>query len=202
MQVTRHTGTLRLRGARRCANWRVRVGNVLRDDYGYRGTFSIDGVMTESGFLPTELNPRWGDALWSMNRCIPDLPLALLDMALREGEKLDYQPDALEALIVDAVDSQRTGFGWTSLKVQSETTEELFLVESEDGFRVANGNEEHTAALSVGPSQVGSWVRFQRDYSEASVGKPFAPHVAKAFMLGTRNWGLAIGQLKTAGEAL
>ncbi len=142
----------------------VKVGETLRARYAYRGTFSVDGVMTESGFLPTELNPRWGDALWSMNRCIPDLPLAFLDMALREGQDLDYRPRELEALILGAVDAKRIGLGWTTTSVRKEGTEELFLVEYDGGYRFADGDEKHSATLSVGPSQLGSWVRFQRNY--------------------------------------
>ena len=40
-----------------------RVGSLLRDRFGFLGTFTVDGIMTEDGFVPTELNPRVGGAL-------------------------------------------------------------------------------------------------------------------------------------------
>ena len=45
-----------------------RVGAYLRRQYGYRGVFTIDGVLTSTGFMPTELNPRFGAALGLMGR--------------------------------------------------------------------------------------------------------------------------------------
>src|SRR5689334_17767166 len=52
-----------------------RVEETLRGTMGYRGAFTIDGVMTEQGFLPTELNPRFGAGLGVIGRATPELPL-------------------------------------------------------------------------------------------------------------------------------
>ena len=64
-----------------------RVGDGLRERVGYRGAFTVDGVLAAEGFLPTELNPRLGAGLSMMTRDLPDLPVALLDRALIEGER-------------------------------------------------------------------------------------------------------------------
>ena len=39
------------------------VGDALRAAVGFRGVFSLDGVLTANGFRPTEVNPRYGVAL-------------------------------------------------------------------------------------------------------------------------------------------
>ena len=56
----------------------LRTADLLRDQYGYRGTFTIDGIATDDHFYPTELNPRFGGALARMIRVLPDLPLLFL----------------------------------------------------------------------------------------------------------------------------
>lgn len=69
----RETASSRLRYAGTATSWMppandqgmmralaLRVGAHLRDAYGFRGVFTIDGVLTADGFRPTELNPRFG----------------------------------------------------------------------------------------------------------------------------------------------
>jgi len=63
-----------------------RVGALLRDEVGFRGTFTIDGVMTADGFRPTELNPRFGAGLATIARGVPELPIYYLDLAIADGE--------------------------------------------------------------------------------------------------------------------
>jgi len=53
-----------------------RVGEYLRDTDGYRGPYGIDGILTESGFRPTELNPRMSAGAGIQTRDLP-LPLSL-----------------------------------------------------------------------------------------------------------------------------
>ena len=51
-------GTRRPQTARRCAAPPAAWATHLRREYGYRGAFGIDGVLTADGFRPTELNTR------------------------------------------------------------------------------------------------------------------------------------------------
>ena len=41
-----------------------RIGELLRERVGYRGGLGIDGVLTNEGFRPTELNPRFSGGAW------------------------------------------------------------------------------------------------------------------------------------------
>jgi hypothetical protein len=49
-----------------------RVGDALRERVGYRGAFTVDGILSAEGFLPTELDPRRrrldGDRPWARRR--------------------------------------------------------------------------------------------------------------------------------------
>jgi predicted ATP-grasp superfamily ATP-dependent carboligase len=40
-----------------------RVGRALADRVGFRGAFGVDGILSEDGFVPTELNPRFAAGL-------------------------------------------------------------------------------------------------------------------------------------------
>ena len=53
-----------------------RVATRLAEQVGYRGGFSVDGVLTADGFLPTELNPRFSGGLGAIAKGLPDFPVA------------------------------------------------------------------------------------------------------------------------------
>jgi hypothetical protein len=55
-----------------------RVAAGLREQVGYLGGFSVDGVLTADGFLPTELNPRFSGGLGAIAKGLPDFPLHLV----------------------------------------------------------------------------------------------------------------------------
>lgn len=85
-----------------------RVGRHLREVVGYRGTFSVDGVLTDDGFRPTELNPRFGGALLRVGAGI-DLPIYLLHLASVSRPDLDWRPHELEAAVLAAADTSPVG---------------------------------------------------------------------------------------------
>ena len=108
MVVLREQGVRRLWYARAGTTWdpptadRValralarRVGEHLRSTLGYRGAFTIDGVLGADGFVPTELNPRYGAALGVMTARLPRLPTLLLNLAVVEGVPADWRPETL-----------------------------------------------------------------------------------------------------------
>ena len=86
-----------------------RVGAGLHERVGYRGAFTVDGVLAAEGFLPTELNPRLGAGLSTMTRDLPDLPVGLLHLALVEDEPLRYTAGDLERQVLAAADRTRAG---------------------------------------------------------------------------------------------
>lgn len=86
-----------------------RVGEHLRAEVGYRGTFTIDGVLTPDGFRPTELNPRFGAALRFVGAGTPEIPLYLLHLAVVEGVPGPWPAPELEAALVERADAHRSG---------------------------------------------------------------------------------------------
>ena len=101
----------------------LRAADHLRDQYGYRGTFTIDGIATDDHFYPTELNPRFGGALARMIRVLPDLPLLFLHYMMVDADAsqrasvqgLDLTQ--LASLIIRAADASPYVAGMASLSL-------------------------------------------------------------------------------------
>jgi hypothetical protein len=174
-----------------------RVGEGLRERVGYRGAFTVDGVLAAEGFLPTELNPRLGAGLSTMTRDLPDLPVALLDRALIEGERLAIGADDLERQVLLAADRTRAGGAWTVTDVATDATREL-PVEFEGGACRPAGGRQADGVLSVGPSGVGGFVRLALDPDRVPAGRSVAPLAVAAFALADERFGTGMGPLEPA----
>ena len=174
-----------------------RVGEAFRAQVG-PGTFTVDGVMTEDGFRPTELNPRFGAGLNVIARGLPDLPLVLICQALQGGEGFDYRPRELEAMLVQGADTHRFGGGWTTMRKVEQASHEHALSRAHDGYRLAAPGEAADASLLIGPSNIGGFVRFTPDPARTPRGPSIAPDVVAAFALADRELGTGLGPLASA----
>lgn len=176
-----------------------RVGEAFRTRVG-TGTFTVDGVLTEEGFLPTELNPRFGAGLSVMAHGLPDLPLVLICQALQGGEVLDYRPQELERLLLSGADAHRSGGGWTVVRKLQTETHEHTLVHDGRGYRLAKSGEAGDGTLAIGPSNVGGFLRFTPEPSRVQARRSIAPLVVAAFALADREFGTDLGALAPARD--
>ncbi|HET9560065.1 MAG TPA: hypothetical protein VFS70_23250 [Actinomycetota bacterium] len=175
-----------------------RVGDGLRERVGYRGAFTVDGVLAAEGFLPTELNPRPGAGLSMMTRDLPDLPVALLDRALIEGERLTFGADDLERQVLRAADRVRAGGAWTVTEVATGATRDLPVVFEGGACRPATDGQAADGMVSFGPSGVGGFVRVALDPARVPAGPSVAPLAVAAFALADERFGSGIGPLEMA----
>jgi hypothetical protein len=175
-----------------------RVGAGLRERVGYRGAFTVDGVLAAEGFLPTELNPRLGAGLSTMTRDLPDLPVGLLHLALVEDEPLRYTAGDLERQVLAAADRTRAGGAWTVTTEPAQATRELPVVFDGGACRPAADGQPADGTLSFGPSGVGGFVRLALDPARVPVGPPVAPLAVAAFALADERFGTGIGPLEPA----
>lgn len=167
-----------------------RVGRHLRDELDYRGFLTIDGVMTADGFLPTELNPRYGAALSAQARH-GELPLFLLHLLVIDGRRgggaePSWQPEAVEALVRASAAEGPSAGGHLLLDgvaVDEPRTTEVTV----DGH-----------ACEVQLSGTISGARLRVDVVPAPVGPPAGPLLAKAFRAAGDAVGLALPELAAA----
>ena len=176
-----------------------RVGAGLHARVGYRGPFTIGGVLTANGFRPTELNARFGAAMGLLGRGLTELPLFLLTERIKRGDPT-VDPEALERRLVENADNNRGGGGWTIVPGARTETEVHDIVYEDGRYRLAAEGEAASGTLTLGPASAGTWVRFSPDTAQLPEGEPVAPRVVAAFALAEAEFGCPFGPLEAARE--
>ncbi len=88
-----------------------RAGDRLREDVDFRGTFTVDGVVTSDGFWPTELNPRFGAGIMTIARGT-GIPMVLVHDVIAGGHDIGRTAAELEADVTEHGDARRGGGTW------------------------------------------------------------------------------------------
>jgi RimJ/RimL family protein N-acetyltransferase len=170
-----------------------RVGSLLRDEVGFLGSFTVDGVLTDDGFRPTELNPRFGAGFTPLVRAVPELPFLALHWAVAAGWPCPVAPEELEATIIGAADAHREGGGWVAGRTRWRETRDHPVTVDDDGCEAAAHGGEANGVVTTGPSSQGGFIRFTATPDATPVGPPLAPRAAAAFSWADRELGAGIG---------
>lgn len=174
------------------------VGEVLGDRYRYRGPFGIDGIATEDGFRPTELNPRLATGLGAQLGSF-DLPMGLVLRAVIEGD-LDFDPADIEAQVVEASDADRSLSSWIVIPGEYEGRKTGIKFNNGVARAVETDHDDADGTLEVGPSAPGSAVIVKLDPERVGVGEPMAPLVAAAARLAVELWDVDLPPLEAARD--
>jgi hypothetical protein len=158
------------------------VGARLRDAVAFRGGFTLDGILSDQGWVATECNPRLGAALGYVNRLRPPLSMALMNHAIVAG-LADVPADAFETAIVEGARRERWGGAWTVVPRSTETEDHAGY----DG-----------AEITYGPASSGGFVRINFDAATTPAGPSIAPRAAAALAWADEHWDLGIGPLAPA----
>jgi RimJ/RimL family protein N-acetyltransferase len=170
-----------------------RVGSLLRDEVGFLGTYTIDGVLTEDGFRPTELNPRLGAGVAPLVQGVPELPFLALHWAVGAGWPCPVAPEELESTVTAAADAHRGGGGWMVGRARWRETRDHPVTVDDDGCEAAADDGAANGVVTTGPSSQGAFVRFTATPDATPVGPPLAPRAAAAFAWADRALGAGIG---------
>lgn len=133
----------------------VAVATHVRDAYGYRGPLTLDGIAAAEGFVPTEINARFGSGL-GVEHSLPDLPLYLLGRCVDEGEPYDLRPRELESLVVGAI-RERPTYGITLRCASGAVPSEEGLAEEPGGFVRGGGGDATMAVTRHGDEPWATW---------------------------------------------
>ena len=177
-----------------------RVGLALRQRVGYLGAFTMDGVLSPDGFVPTELNPRTGAGLGTLMEGLVGFPFEPLCWAAAEGERLAFRPDLLERAVLDSADRHRAGGGFVVTNTVFDTSSSFDLERDGTEYREALGDAVPVAKLVAGPNPAGGFLSFSLDPVRNRPGAPAAPDMARALRFSDRRLGTAFGGLVTATD--
>jgi hypothetical protein len=173
------------------------VGTVLHDRIGYLGGFSIDGVATRDGFLPTEVNPRLSPGLGMQAFVVDRLDLGWVTRMLAEGDiSIDHR--WLESEILTAADTIRSGRLTLSLFEPLQPAE--VRIRFDGGVAMVADEDNACATLSVGPGPAGPVVFMRFDAEAQPFGERFAPYALAAARLAAELWGFELEELEIAPD--
>ena len=211
MVVLRRPGTMRFKYARVSTFWdppaadraQMRsmartVGAHLRETVDYRGVFTIDGILSRSGFRPTELNPRFGAAIGVMSGSLPELHLYLLHCAIVERVDVDWRPAELERVILEAADAHRRGGAMQVIPQHVTEQRSTGLVPDGAGWRIARASEDPHATAHLGPAPSGGVLRVTFAPAHTPVGPASAPRAVAMLACLAAHWDLDLGPLEAA----
>jgi hypothetical protein len=176
----------------------VRLGRVLRDRAGFRGVFTIDGILGRDGWVATECNPRFGAALQYARAACPDLALDLLHHVVIAGDGPNVRASDVEDVVVTGSDATRWAATWTPTRAAWDATTSVPLVGDEDGYEAAAADDTADATLMFGPGPMGGFVRCEFVASRIASGDSTAPRAVAALAYADAHHGARLGPLSAA----
>ena len=171
-----------------------RVAHHLDETVRYRGPFSVDGVATASGFLPTELNPRMSSGFGIQAGTVPALRIGLLTRAVVENDVAISAAD-LEALVVQEADAHRV---IRAMVHSVETRGPESIPVRIDGDVIHLGGDDQDGTIDVGPGAGGSVAMLKVDPERLPVGTSAAHIAVAAAQVASRTWDLRVPELVPA----
>jgi len=176
-----------------------RVGEHLRATVGYRGTFTLDGIATADGFLPTEINTRYGGAMGCLEDALPELPLALLQAALVAGHDVGVPAERFEEVLVAAADLRRSGLIGANVRaLRQEEAIQAGVVFADWTCRWAQEGEIPHGQLKLRPYPVGGRLELELAEGAVAPGASVTALTVAAFALADRDWHTGFGPLDPA----
>lgn len=172
------------------------TGEQLAHEVDFRGTFTVDGVVTRHGFLPTELNPRFGAGINTIARA-SELPILLLNDVIVAGHSIGLSASELERRLVDAADAHRGGGTWISdVTVTSNLAADPVVVDEVGEFRRTRDGEQPTGLVVAG----GNHARCRYVPGAVPLGPSTAPLAASFWRFADRELGTSLGMLTPAPD--
>lgn len=173
------------------------IGALIHDRMGYLGGFGIDGVCTEDGWFPTEINPRMSLGHFLQGEAA-DMPLSTMERTLLEGD-VEVDAAALEDAVVSAVATSRHG-GMMFPLDETHESDSLRFVFDDERARVVDEDEEADGAMFIGPSAFGAVILVRLEPSRIPIGPSIAPRALPIIELARSRWGVEIPEVAHAPD--
>lgn len=171
-----------------------RVAHHLDEIVRFRGPFSVDGVATANGFLPTELNPRMSSGFGIQASTVKSLRMGLLTRAVIEND-LAVSATDLEELVVQSADGERV---LRAMVHSAETRDADSIPVRIDGARVHLSEERFDGTIEIGPAAGGSVAMLKVVTDHLPLGQSAAPMAVSMARLASETWDLRVPKLRCA----
>jgi hypothetical protein len=176
-----------------------RVARELDAALRYRGAFTVDGVATAHGFLPTELNTRPGAGLSVIGRSLGDVPLMFLVDLVAAGLDLGRSAERLEEEWLAMADERRGGGTWRFWGVRANREV------SDLALHFRGGEWSDVEPPLPGPratvSAAGAGARCAVDAATWPTGPSFAPAAVAFYRWCDDHLGTSFGELRAPVDA-
>lgn len=168
-----------------------RVGEQLRDEAGYRGSFGVDAILTADGFRTIEINARMGGFIVNGGPT-EGVPLDLIHAMVTEGEEAGIDPATLERVIVRGFDSMPgTSLVFPVRQAPPDELRPLFLRHTPDGYRTVGADDPYDAVVRYARTPVGGRVLLDFPARPFYADVPLGPFAIAAIGAATRTWRLS-----------
>ncbi len=172
------------------------AGDQLAREVGFRGTFTVDGVVAADGFWPTELNPRFGAGIMTIARGA-GMPMVLVNDLIVAGHAIGRTAVELEADVVAHGDARRGGGTWMgSLDHDLEVIGRPVTRNQDDTWSWAEPDDEIAGRVTAG----GGFIRCLYEPSTTPVGPSTGPWAAAFWDFVARECAVGTGGLTPALE--
>lgn len=174
------------------------IGAELVDRVGFRGVFTVDGVMTAAGFRPTEVNTRYGAALQRDQATVdgPPINLYLLNAAVVEGELDDVDLRPLEPWVTANLAASPSMLGFLFVEQVPGQARAGVAVRDEAGeLRIAEDAPEAIATVEWAPDGDGALIVVTGNPDAIPVGPPCAPLLAEILSTLDQVWSIGLPTL-------
>ena len=178
-----------------------RTGEHLRTRADYRGFFGIDGVLTQAGFRPTEINTRMSGGVTSIGRALDIDTLSLLQTSLLAGHDPRVTVAELEAWALPGLDANRMGkpVAVANLEVVADSVDVLVTWDGTDLARAADGDPDTLLTLIVGPTGSGTFAKLDSE-GALQPGERLAPVNVALMRFLDREFGTEFGPVEAAPD--
>jgi hypothetical protein len=178
-----------------------RTGALLRDRHGFLGAFGIDGVLTNEGFRPTEINPRFSGGITAISRGISELPLEMLQLNLAVGRDIGVSAADLEPLLVASADRNRVGRAAAITEaVRPADSTTVSVVWNDRELLVAPDPGARSGEVVMGPTALGALIHLVPVDGVLKPGMRMASLNAALMRFADRQWGTTFGPVEIAPD--
>lgn len=173
-----------------------RVGERLRTHHGWRGGFSVDGIVpiddSGAGFVPTEVNARFSGGLIRLDEIHGGPPLALVHRALQEGALTGLDGAALERTLGGAARRRRICAVHLAFPTAPPQTRTVPIALDRPGCPQDEDGDGLIKWQDAGGFGV---INLETDALRTRPGPPIGPRFAAALQTAAAQLGIDIGKL-------